>query len=119
MLTILGFLGKLFSSGIAGKIADAYKAKLNAANDKERLAADERIAHLEAQERILFAEQGNWLTRWIRPAFALPFIIYNFKVVVWDKVFGWGVTDPLSPEFYYLQGVVFGAYFLTSPWGKK
>ena len=118
MFSLLGILGKIFGSGIAGKIADAYQAKLNAANDKERLAADERIAFLEAQERILIAEQGSWMTRWIRPAFALPFVIYNLKIVVWDKVLGWGTTDALSPEFWQLQMVVFGCYFLTRPLEK-
>ena len=59
------------------------------------------------------------VTRWIRPAFALPFVIFNFKVIVWDKVLGLGVTADLSPAFWQLQMVVFGAYFLTRGFEKQ
>ena len=58
-------------------------------------------------------------TRWIRPLFALPFIIYNLKVVVWDKVLGLGTTDVLSDQYWQLQMIVFGAYFITRGLGKK
>ncbi len=36
----------------------------------------------------------------IRPLFAAPFIIFAFKVVVWDKVLRLGVTDALDPNFW-------------------
>lgn len=114
LLGILNPLGK-----IADRLQAAYEAKLRAQNDAERIAADVRIKQLEAQQRVLVAEQKNKLTRWIRPAFALPFIIYDFKIVVWDKVLGLGTTDALSPEFWQLQMIVFGAYFLTRPLEKR
>jgi hypothetical protein len=55
----------------------------------------------------------------IRPLFALPFIIYNFKVIVYDKVLGLGITDDLSASYWQLQMVVFGAYFLTRGFEKR
>ena len=82
-------------SSISAQINAAYQAKLNAQNDEARLEADQRIAQLNAQQSLLIAEQNNRLTRWIRPAFAAPFVIYNGKIILWDKVLGWGVTDPL------------------------
>jgi hypothetical protein len=51
--------------------------------------------------------------------FALPFVIYNFKIIVWDKVMGLGSTDGLSPELIQLQMIIFGAYFLTRPFEKR
>lgn len=114
-------LSWLLGGGIAaigGQITKAYELKLAAANDAERIEADKQIALLTAQQAVLIAEQGSWMTRWIRPAFALPFVIYDFKIVVWDKVLGWGSTDSLSPEFWQLQMIVFGAYFLTRPFEK-
>ena len=51
--------------------------------------------------------------------FALPFIIYNFKVVVYDSVFGLGVTAELSNSYWQLQMIVFGAYFLTRGLEKR
>jgi hypothetical protein len=114
LIGILNPLGK-----IADRLQDAYEAKLRAENDKERIAADIRVKQLEAKMQVLIAEQKNRLTRWIRPAFALPFVIYDFKIVVWDKVLGLGSTDALSPEFWQLQMIVFGAYFLTRPFEKR
>jgi len=119
---MLNWILKLFSGGIIGQIGEqlnsAYKAKLTAQTTTEKLEADKQIATLHAQQAILIAEQGSWMTRWIRPAFALPFVIYDMKIVVWDKVLEWGSTDPLTPEFWQLQMIVFGAYFITRPFEK-
>ena len=109
---ILKFLGSGGISAIGEQLRAAYELKLKAQTDHEKLEADQRIQELQAQQSVLIAEQGNWMTRWIRPAFALPFVIYNAKVVVWDKVLGLGVTDPLSAEFAQMQMVMIGAYFL-------
>jgi len=109
---ILKFLGGGGIAAIGGQLRAAYELKLKAQTDHEKLEADQRIQELQAQQSVLIAEQGNWMTRWIRPAFALPFVIYNAKVVVWDKVLGWGVTDPLSSDFAQMQMVMIGAYFL-------
>ena len=46
---MLAFLLKLGIGSIAAKLADAYKARANAKTDQERIAADERIAMLNAQ----------------------------------------------------------------------
>jgi len=109
---ILKFLGSGGIAAIGEQLRAAYELKLKAQTDHEKLEADQRIQELQAQQSVLIAEQGNWMTRWIRPAFALPFVIYNAKVVVWDKVLGLGVTDPLSAEFAQMQMVMIGAYFL-------
>jgi hypothetical protein len=106
-------------SAIGAQLNTAYKNKLDAKNDGERIEAEKQIAQLEARQAVLIAEQGNWATRWIRPAFALPFILYNFKIIVYDKMLGWGVTDALSEQFWQLQMIVFGAYFLTRPFEKR
>jgi hypothetical protein len=106
-------------SGVADRIGDAYERKLQAQTDSEKMQIDAEIATLTLQQQVLIAEQANWLTRWIRPAFALPFVIYDFKIVVWDKVLKLGTTDPLSSEFWQLQMIVFGAFFITRPFEKR
>jgi hypothetical protein len=111
--TILSWLGSSGIAAIGKELNRAYEMKLQAKNDSERIEADKLISQLNARQQVLIAEQGNWMTRWIRPAFALPFVIYDFKVIVWDKVLKLGTTDPISPEFWQLQMIVFGAYFLT------
>jgi hypothetical protein len=49
----------------------------------------------------------------VRPGFALPFVIYNGKLVLWDKVLHWGVTDPLSAELLSLEKTVVQFYFMA------
>jgi hypothetical protein len=100
---------------IGGELRAAYEAKLKAQTDAEKLQAEETIARLEAQQAILLAEQGRWLTAWVRPAIALPFVLYLWKLIVYDKVLGWGATDDLSPQLWQMMTVVVTAYFLARP----
>ncbi|MGJ8531544.1 MAG: hypothetical protein ACSHYC_05125 [Alphaproteobacteria bacterium] len=99
-------------------LRDAYLAKKQAESDEQKLVADLRIRQLEAQQKLLIAEQGRALTRWIRPAIAFPFIAYLWKVVLWDKVLGLGSTDPLSTELGEIMMVMVGAYFLMRPFER-
>lgn len=115
-------LGWLVGGGIASigkELRQARLDKLNAQNDEQRINADLRIAELQAQQAILIAEQGSPLTSWIRPAVAFPFVIYLFKVIVWDFVLGLGTTPTLPEELYHLMMLVFGAYFLVRPFEKR
>lgn len=100
---------------IGGHLKEAYLAKKQADSDEQRLEADLHIHQLEAQQNLIIAEQGSALTRWIRPAIAFPFGANLWKVVLWDKVFGFGSTDPLSSELGEIMMVMIGAYFLTRP----
>lgn len=112
---ILSWLGGSGIKAIGGELRAAYEAKLKAQTDQQKLEAEETIARLEAQQSILIAEQGRWLTAWVRPAIAAPFVIYIWKLIIWDKVFGYGSTDNLSPELWQMMTVIIGAYFLTRP----
>ena len=106
------WLLQLFGGGIADQLRRAYEAKLAAQTDADRLAADLAIARLNARmesHRI----GGRWITL-VQIGWALPFVIYNAKLILWDKVLRWGVTDPLSPELYTLQSVIVGFFFVTT-----
>ena len=111
---ILSFLGGPIINGVI----NGYKAKLEAGNTSERIAADLAQRELAVQQRevevnsaVVIAEQGRWYTACIRPLFCLPFMIFTFKVIVWDKVLGWGTTDPLDPNMWNVFMVIIGAYF--------
>ena len=111
-------LNWLTGGGIAAigeQLNQAYKTKMTAQTDETKLEASILIKQLEARQAILLAEQAHWMTRPIRPLFALPFLIYNMKVVVWDKVLGLGTTDPLGPEMMQMQLYCFSFYFLSRP----
>lgn len=113
-----GFIANLFAGPIIGALTSAYKAKLAAGNTTEAKATELAIKEIEGQiearkvdASILREEQGWWVTALIRPLLALPFIIFTFKVVVWDKVLGWGVTDALDARMWDVFMLVVGAYF--------
>ena len=110
--------GLMGLKGIAEKIADAYAERQKALTDRERIVADQRIKTLEMQRDVLVSEQGSRLTRWVRPALAFPFVVYVNKLVIWDKVLGFGSTDPLSPELAETMAIVIGAYFVARPFEK-
>lgn len=122
LATILGWLGSSGVRAIGAQINEAYKNRLEAQTNSEVIAADERIDRLQSQKSILLAEQNNRLTSWIRPLVAAPFVLFLWKVIVWDKVFSMGVTEPLSEPLGEIMAVIVGAYFLTRPlekWSKK
>ena len=115
---ILSWLGSLIGGPFAKAAVDAYKAKLDATNSHDartaelaskELALEQREAELNTQ--LLVAEQGNWMTRWVRPVWALPFIVFTFKVVVYDKVLGLGTTPALDPAMWNVFMMIAGAYF--------
>lgn len=116
---MIGLVLKWLSGGgiqaIGAELRGAYEAKLKAQTDQEKLAAEETIARLEAQQSVLLAEQGRWLTAWVRPATALPFVVFLWKIIIWDKVLGYGSTDNLSPELWEMMKWVISAYILTRP----
>jgi hypothetical protein len=115
---ILSWLGNLLGGPFAQAAVKAYQAKLTAENTSEKIAADlaARELSVEARERdlatqVVIAEQGRWYTALPRPLFAFAFVIYVWKVVVWDKVFGLGSTDALSGDIARWATVVLTAYF--------
>lgn len=112
------WLANLIAGPIIGKVIDGYKAKLAAGNDRDRMAADLAAKELAVDQRaselrtqLLITEQGRWYTAIIRPLFALPLIVYFWKTIVWDKVLGWGSTDPLTGMIGEWAGLIILAYF--------
>jgi hypothetical protein len=116
--TILGWLGNLLGGPFAKAAVDAYRAKLSADNTSEKIAADLAARELGVEQRerelaaqVVVAEQGRWYTALPRPLFAFAFVIYAWKVVVFDKVLGLGSTDPLTGDVAQWAMIVLAAYF--------
>ena len=111
---LFGWLGNLIAGPFLQKALDAYRAKLSADNTSEKIAADLAARELAVEQRerelatqVTIAEQGRWYTALPRPLF----VIYVWKVVVWDKVLGLGTTDPLSGDVAQWAMIVLTAYF--------
>lgn len=112
---MLGLLSKwLFGGGLSGIVRElrgAYADRRNATNDAERIKADERISVAEAR---LGAMRAGGLASWVRAAWAGLFFAYEFKLIVWDKMLGLGVTDPLNETQALIEMIVIGFFFLDS-----
>lgn len=109
---ILNFIGGGIVGQIGKQLNTAYKQRLDSQNEQQRVEADKEIASLEARKAVLVAEsryQWNVLFRFI---LAAPFALFVWKVIVWDKVLGWGATDDLSTDLWNLMMVVYGFYFV-------
>jgi len=114
------WIGDAVKSALTGPIVqgavDSYKAKLAAGNTTEKLAADlagrelvvqQREMELQTQYRI--AEIG----RWYEPDKLMGYFVaaYFGKLLVWDKVLGLGITDPLAGWAATTANLVVSFYF--------
>ena len=108
-------LSWLLGGGVAAitkSIQEIRKAELDAKNTTERIKTEKEIATLEARRLVLVAEaKSNWNVAF-RAFMALPFVLFVWKTVGYDKILGWGSTDNLSPELWNLMMVVYGFYFV-------
>jgi uncharacterized membrane protein len=106
--TLLAFINPL--STILGQIQQWEAKLLDAKTEQERIAAQERIGALQAQASVA----GHPLDAIVRALFAAPFLIYLWKLVLWDKIItaGTGSTDDLSNNLWYVAMVIVGFYFL-------
>ena len=110
---LLGLVNPL--EKIGKQIAEVKMERIKAEGESAKLIHDERITVLEGRRDLLLEDTKHAATRWIRPAFTAPFILYNLKVVVWDATLGWGVTDPLSEAMWWVEMTIIGFYFLGRP----
>lgn len=110
---LLGLVNPL--KAIGDQLNRAYEAKLLAMNDKERIMAEAQISTLESRRDVLIAEQGSWMTRWIRPAMAAPVVVFWWKLIVWDTVLGWGTTPDPGEYVMWFCVAIPNVYFLMRP----
>jgi hypothetical protein len=97
---------------ITQNIREIRKDALEARNAQERINLESEIAVLENRRSVLIAEaKSNWNVIF-RVVLALPFCIFIWKVIVYDKVLGLGATDDLSRDLWNLMLVVYGFYFV-------
>ncbi len=102
---------------ITKAITDVQIAKAKAATDEEKIAADERIKALQAKRDVLIAESADSTNRTVRALMALPVVIWLWKFMVFDKVFGQWLhwkTDPLGDDMWIVVVTIIGFYFVDS-----
>lgn len=109
--TLLSWL----TGGVADRLLDAYRAKLEAASDAERIAAERRIMSLNAQRDLAVTEAGFFwsATRLGRLLFVLPLGFWYASGIL-DSVFlfDWNVAA-LPPQFWSIAEIIIPALFLS------
>lgn len=114
LAAILTFLGGPVIKGVI----DGYRAKLQADNNADKIAADlaEKDLDLQGRERELnvkqnISDEGRWWTAAPRAIVCWAFALYVAKVVAWDQVLGWGSTLPLKGDIAEWGGAVMVMWF--------
>ncbi len=109
--TILSWL----SGGIVGQIGkqlnEAYRARLQAQNDSERIAADKEISFWS--EQMGLARTAASEDRWWSPRSLMGWIVtaFVFKIIMLDTVLQLSVTPDPGPLVKGIALTVIGFYF--------
>lgn len=109
----------LLSGGLVKNVLDHLDKKADSETERERIRTQATIEEIKAAvevqnqgKELLIAEQGRWYTAAVRPLMVAPFVIFLWKVIVWDKVLGWGTTDALSESLWLFMTTIAGTYFV-------
>lgn len=116
MTAILSWLASLLTGPLLNRALDAYKARLSAGNDKDRIAADLAARELAVQQREIevqseyrVASLGHWYEPDKLMGYAVA--VYVGKLLIYDKVLGWGTTDPLGGWIETTANLIVAFYF--------
>ena len=109
----MGILNWLIGGGInalAGPLERAYKAKLDAQNDADRLEAEKQIRFYEEQ---ISLAQSAVADPWWSPRVLMAYCVvaYVFKIVVWDTVLQMGVTPNPGQQVTGIVMLIIGFYY--------
>lgn len=110
----MGLLGWLNPLGaITRSLERAYQAKLAAANDTDRIAAEVEIETLKARRDVVIAASLN--DKWWSPRTIMGWsaALYVGKIVVWDTVLQWGVTPNPGEQVTMIVMTIVGFYFVA------
>jgi hypothetical protein len=111
-MTIISLLG----GPVVKALIDAYSAKLKAENVDAKIAADlagNEIASQTAETKALMQYRIAELGHWYEPDKLIGYCvtIYFAKLLVWDKVLGFGTTDALAGFAAITANLVVSFYF--------
>lgn len=98
-------------SSLTGSLERAYKAKLDAKNDADRLEAEKQIAFFKGQ--IELAQAAAEHDKWWSPRTLMGYAAaaYVVKIVFYDTVLGLGVTPNPGEQVTAIVLTIIGFYF--------
>lgn len=111
-------LANLLGGPIVTGLINAYKAKLDAGNTSDKIAADLAARELAVEQRekelasqVVISEEGRWWTALPRGIVCYSAAIYVAKVVVYDKCLHLGTTPPIEGEVGVWLGWLMAMWF--------
>jgi hypothetical protein len=116
---MFGMLLNFLSGGFVDKIASAYIARTTATTEVDKAEIAASVEEVRAKIELLKLEQGNWITRSIRPLFAAPFIIYYWAVVVFGYVLDVHSVPSMAPQIELTGQIIVAAYFVSRVFEKR
>lgn len=113
---VLSWLASLFTGPLLDKALDGWKAKLAADNDADKIAADLATRELAVQQREIEVQSEYRIAslgRWYEPEKLMGYAVavYVAKLLIYDKVFGLGTTDPLGGWIETTANLIVAFYF--------
>ena len=111
-MTIISFIGGPVIKGLI----DAYQAKLKAGNTSEKIASETAAGEMAVQTVEIKAQNDYRIAslgRWYEPDKIMGYAvaIYFGKLLIYDKVLGLGVTDPLVGFAEVTANLIVAFYF--------
>jgi hypothetical protein len=111
-MAILSFIGGPVIKGLI----DAYQARLKAGNVESKIAADLAAGEIAAQvseSNAILQYRTAEIGHWYEPDKLMGYFVaaYFGKLLVWDKVLGLGITDPLGGFAANTANLVVSFYF--------
>lgn len=110
-MSLLSWLNPL--NALAGGLLEAQRNYYAAQNDSDRLKADTDIKFWQSQIDLaqVAAERDRWWST--RELIGKCVLIYLAKLIVWDTVFGLGVTQDPGATVNWITATVIGFYFAS------
>lgn len=110
-MNIIGWLTGSVIGSLTGPLERAYKARLEAQNDAQRIDAEKQIEFYKGQIELatVAAQHDKWWST--RELIGKCAALYVFKIVVWDTVLQLGVTPDPGPQVTGIVMLVLGFYF--------
>lgn len=100
---------KLIGGPIISGLIDAYKAKLQAGNTDNKIAADEAASEVASKVQLKIAEVGHPFEP-EKLGFYIV-LLYMGKSMLWDAAFHMGSTDAVSGAVGIWAGMIVTFYY--------
>jgi hypothetical protein len=113
---VIRLLSSIFGGGLGEQVRRAYEAKLNAANDADRLAAESTIRALEIAQANRLATSDNAGVRWAIGIVALALCGHVAAVVIASAIpgLGWTVHALPAPMNQWQGNIILSLFGLSA-----